>query len=634
MPPAAALVVQLAKEAYRDTSKSQYAQATAIADQQMELLWRLCCRATHQQRTDALHQESESRAALELLEGRRHRQLQQTWNRCLVTWGVPLPALGTLDTPTVSPPVLPTMVTELAVPPVPSGQLSAEPQYCATREPHLQKNLICDAVNNLHFMDDPKKVSDGPPMRRRLPLTPTEWATFAKSLKLSLPPMLLTPAVDPLASSVMLFDVLDDLLPLCPPSRGARRPAPSPPHVRSAAQLKHRLRSLCRKASACGEPQPSTNAELTAAVGLHNQFLRVTRAADRFDSLAPTMKAYHRNPAKFSRAVLDGTHPNGPKEIMVSPADAEKFFRDAYSDNRNDLLPPPPPSTVSPSQPQVPFPQTKVTLSELRRVLRKKNSASAPGPDGIPYTLYKRCEVLQRILLQLYNDVIRTGRVPPSWGVANIVLIPKPSGIVDDVKELRPIALTNTVGKLFTAILSRRLEAFLRANEFWDATQKGFASATQGCLDHSFTVQLAAQDARSHQKSIAVAWLDRKNAFGSDSHKMVPPSSPTKPCKPTPNKPRRTYHLAPNKTPSKMFPKMRQASPSPQAHQANHHPVRCQSPSPPSNTIKPFKKTTEAHIPSGQQHFTHRFKPTSCQSSSSHQPNQIPWYTPNSSPPQ
>ena len=379
---------------------------------------------------------------------------------------------------------------------------------------------ICDAVNSLHFRDLVAREPEGPPVRRRIPLTQPEWSMLERFVKASLT-VLLHPADDPLITSAILFDTLNKALPQCPRSTPRRRPSPPPAHVRNAAALKKRFRQLSRQKRARGEPQSSHSAELIPAVGMHNHFIRVTRAADRFDDLLPTMKLYHGNPAKFSKAVLDGTQPGSTKAINVTATDAEKFFRQVYADRRNDPLPPPPLSLVSPSPPRVAFHQAQVTLSELRRVLRRKSNSSAPGPDGIPYTIYKRCEILQRVLVQLYNDVIRTGRVPPSWGVANIVLIPKPSGIIDDVKELRPIALTNTVGKLFTAILSSRLESFLRSNEFWDATQKGFATATQGCIDHAFTVQQALQDARSHQKSIAVAWLDLKNAFGSVSHKMV-----------------------------------------------------------------------------------------------------------------
>ena len=77
------------------------------------------------------------------------------------------------------------------------------------------------------------------------------------------------------------------------------------------------------------------------------------------------------------------------------------------------------------------------------------------------------------------------------------------------------------MGKLFTALLARRLERYLRSNHYWDSTQKGFASATQGCVEHAFCMQEVLHEARSRQVNISVAWLDLKNAFGSIHHRHI-----------------------------------------------------------------------------------------------------------------
>ena len=381
------------------------------------------------------------------------------------------------------------------------------------------EDSICGVVNKLHFLDISPKGSDDPPLRLAIPSSPTSWKLFTDSLTKSLPSILLQPAADPLCTAALLSDVLRSILPVRADAR-RQRPTAVPATIRAALNVKRRCRSLIRQESRIAD-LPSSSSGLADAVHLHNHLVCVARASARFADLPPNMRRYHANPAKFAKEVLDGSEAKSAQKVQVSAVDAEKFFREVYADARNEPIGAPPPSTVVPPPPHVPFNTSRITICELRRVLLKKSNQCAPGPDGIPYTVYKRSEYLQRILVQLFNDVVSSGRVPSSWGVANIVLIPKAGGVLNDVKELRPIALTNTVGKLFTSILARRLESFLRVNEYWDSTQKGFATATQGCIDHSFTVQQALQDARSRQTSIAVAWLDLKNAFGSISHKMV-----------------------------------------------------------------------------------------------------------------
>ena len=390
----------------------------------------------------------------------------------------------------------------------------------ATASAPNQESLLHD-VNQLHFLECPPSGPTGHPIRFRLPASPEEWSDITTNLQRSLPSSLYRSCDDPRISATLITDVIRDTLPTLAPTAKFTRPLKKPQHIRNAVNLKRRLRSLRRQAKAQGTPCSVSNTDLTDAVHLHNHLSRVVQAASQFDGVSSTMKRYRANPAKFAKATLDKAHSVKPLPIKVTASEAEAFFRAAYSDSRNDPLLAPPVSIGTPSPPATPFNQSKISLAELRRLLKKKSNRGAPGPDGITYCVFKRSSHLQRALVQLFNDVLRTGITPQSWAVANIVLIPKPGGATDDVKDLRPIALTNTMGKLFTAIVARRLEVFLRANGSWDRTQKGFASATQGCMEHSFTLQQALQDARSRQNSIAVAWLDLKNAFGSISHKMV-----------------------------------------------------------------------------------------------------------------
>ena len=395
------------------------------------------------------------------------------------------------------------------------------PVPCATDAPTASENDIARDVNKLRFRDKAQIHLNAPVIRLRIPASADEWSSTLEKLETSLPTTLFHPNVDPRISSTMISDIIHDSIPTLLQEVRRKRPPRVPSHIREASNWKRRLRSLRRQSVVLGDSMSSLNVDFTDSLHLHSHFSSVARASDRFNMLPASMKRFHMNPAKFSREVLDGSTSKGSQQIKVSAAEAEEFFCSTYADSRNDPLLAPPLSTVVPLPPTIPFNQSPISLSELRRILKKKSNRCAPGPDGIPYAIYKRSDPLQRVLVQLFNDVIRTGHVPSSWGVANIVLIPKSSGIVDDVKELRPIALTNTMGKLFTAILARRLEVFLRSNHSWDISQKGFASGTQGCIDHSFTVQQALQDARSHHTNISVAWLDLKNAYGSISHKMV-----------------------------------------------------------------------------------------------------------------
>jgi hypothetical protein len=90
------------------------------------------------------------------------------------------------------------------------------------------------------------------------------------------------------------------------------------------------------------------------------------------------------------------------------------------------------------------------SLEELDEVLLSMKMDTAPGPDGLPVTFFKRFwGTLRAPILQLLNDSL-LGRVDIerlNFGV--ISLIPKVKGD-DTIKQFRPIALINIIFKFVT----------------------------------------------------------------------------------------------------------------------------------------------------------------------------------------
>jgi hypothetical protein len=95
------------------------------------------------------------------------------------------------------------------------------------------------------------------------------------------------------------------------------------------------------------------------------------------------------------------------------------------------------------------------------------------------------------------------------------------SSNLHDPSEFRPIALTNTIGKIFFAVIAKRLEKYMMVNDFISSVQKGFKAETPGCLEHSFAMYEALLNAKAHQKQIVVAWFDLCNAYGSVRHNLI-----------------------------------------------------------------------------------------------------------------
>ena len=119
-----------------------------------------------------------------------------------------------------------------------------------------------------------------------------------------------------------------------------------------------------------------------------------------------------------------------------------------------------------------------IGLDEFEELVRKRRT-SAPGPDGLPYTVWSAslaCGIA--VLYRCYLDVI-SGVSPPSWyNESLLVFIPKGDGdpLRNDVeaapKDLRPLNLSNSDHKLVAQALNCALAEI--AQRVCHQNQRGF----------------------------------------------------------------------------------------------------------------------------------------------------------------
>ena len=98
-----------------------------------------------------------------------------------------------------------------------------------------------------------------------------------------------------------------------------------------------------------------------------------------------------------------------------------------------------------------------LSLAELSATLHTCRD-SAPGPDGIPYSILRLLwPTYGGLLIDAWNHSVRIGKLPPSHKVSYLKLIPK---VGKDQKELtnwRPITLSNCDHKIITKSFANRM---------------------------------------------------------------------------------------------------------------------------------------------------------------------------------
>ncbi len=158
---------------------------------------------------------------------------------------------------------------------------------------------------------------------------------------------------------------------------------------------------------------------------------------------------------------------------------------------------------------------------DIREIVSKKSSTSAPGPDGMLYGFIKKLPSTHHILATLFSKLLVSGDPPEDWSNSNVSLIYK-SGEMDNPANFRMISLTSCVGKLFHQIVANRIEIFVLTNDLIDSeTQKAFLKGINGCIEHTTIMRELIADARSSKRTIHVTFFDLADAFGSVEHNLI-----------------------------------------------------------------------------------------------------------------
>ena len=77
--------------------------------------------------------------------------------------------------------------------------------------------------------------------------------------------------------------------------------------------------------------------------------------------------------------------------------------------------------------PTIAFEMTTLSVEEIRMIVGKARNRSAPGANGVPYLVYKRCTRVMRLLHTFIEKAWPSGIVNKEWKRAEGIFIPKES---------------------------------------------------------------------------------------------------------------------------------------------------------------------------------------------------------------
>ena len=178
---------------------------------------------------------------------------------------------------------------------------------------------------------------------------------------------------------------------------------------------------------------------------------------------------------KFGRtlgqAFLSLSSDTGEEHLLMSGCPtyfADTVFSTPYHDDPSPwLLFPDEPSTDSDIS------DIDFTDYELAEAMNELSTNAAPGPDGFPAILLKKCrKALAPPLARIWRQSMSNGEIPTTCKSATIIPIHKGKSRAVP-KNYLPVALTSHLIKIFEKVVRKKLVDFMQENNLFNYSQHG-----------------------------------------------------------------------------------------------------------------------------------------------------------------
>ena len=161
----------------------------------------------------------------------------------------------------------------------------------------------------------------------------------------------------------------------------------------------------------------------------------------------------------------------------------------------------------------------RVDTMEVTMALRKCSNTLAPGPDQVPYGVWKGIHRTEpEVIPTLLNDLFRWSMHPPALKDALGILLPKPAKEdYDAFSSYRVIALMQTFSKIAERIINQRLIKFAKKNGLYSIRQTG-SLPQRATFDAGIALKHWVEEAQAAGLKASTMFLDIKGGFDNVDH--------------------------------------------------------------------------------------------------------------------
>lgn len=208
-------------------------------------------------------------------------------------------------------------------------------------------------------------------------------------------------------------------------------------------------------------------------------------------------------------------------EISTNPETVKKTFHEAWEKifaKKSEPKELPPWKNITQKEEEGHILKKFITMEEMEKKIAKLKKGKACGTDNIANELLQRTgrrgrEILQKIM----NKIATKGEIPEIWKNSTTTMLYKGKGPRTDPLAYRPITLVSCTYKIYSAIMTERLNKWIEDEHILNDNQFGFRRG-KDTADAAARLFTCISNAKNTGKAIHLVFLDIAKAYDSVPH--------------------------------------------------------------------------------------------------------------------
>ena len=159
--------------------------------------------------------------------------------------------------------------------------------------------------------------------------------------------------------------------------------------------------------------------------------------------------------------------------------------------------------------------ESPISVEEVKAAIFERKPSKSPGVDGISIDLYRILMFDENFLhpiARFFNFLYFGDSFPEEWNKAAISLLYKGKGEISNPESYRGISLTASLLKIYEAVITRRLNAFLENENVVSKFQSAFRPS-RGVDEQIYILDLLIHTSFRRKRKLYACTIDLSKAF-------------------------------------------------------------------------------------------------------------------------